>query len=183
MGALAKLLGTETADLAQARSVLGGPREPPIGYNVELSVEILQKSLDRVLEAKGRLDTKAALVVPAIGAVGGLAIDRVPAQLPPVAIVVGLVAVVLSALAVGYAVACLWAGGHLIGPNPVTTASKTSESDPLKYEQGVANELALAVLDSTTVVNTKGNRLNRSLAFAAASVVALLGFVAGGGWA
>lgn len=136
----------------------------------------------RMLDAKQRLEAKAALVVPAIGAIGALAADRAPATLTTVPLVLGGAAVACAVVAIVYAVASVAARGHLGGPGATHTALRTSEPDALVYEQEIIDALALAVLDTGRLVNIKADLFNRSLAWATLGVVFLLLFIVFGGW-
>jgi hypothetical protein len=180
---LEQLIGNASVDLAEAERQLRAVRDrAPDRDSVDLAISTLDALLGRLLVAKQQLDTKAALIIPAIGAIGGLAVDRVAPNPTPLALLLGAIALITAGFAVLYAVIAVVASDHRTGPDAVKTALATSENDPVAYRQMLADSLALAVLDTKRLVDAKAARLNRGLLCAAAAVILLLAFVGAGGW-
>lgn len=155
--------------------------KPPDADNLELADKTLDTMLGRVLDSKQRLESKSALVVPAIGTIGALAADRAPTNLTGLPLVLGGLAVACAVIAILYAVSSVVAQNHRGGPGAAFVALATGR-DRLVYEQEVVDSLALAVLDTGRIVAIKANLFNRSLAWATLGVVLLLAFIVLGGW-
>lgn len=176
------ITGTVTVDLAAQKAELRARTAPPVEENLQLAVTTLETLLGRLLAARQQLDTKAALIIPAIGAVGGIAADRAAPNPSGLALWLGGAAIGLAVVAVLYAIGAVWPSDHSAGPRAVFTARMTDTTNHLRYGQAVADALALAVADTQRLVDTKGNRVRRSLAAGGAAVILLLLYVAAGGW-
>lgn len=174
--------GTVTSDLAAQKTYLRARTAAPVEENLQLAIATLETLLGRLLEARQQLDTKAALIIPAIGAVGGIAADRAAPNSTGLALWLGGAAIGLALVAVLYAIGAAWPTDHSAGPRAVFTARMTDTTNHLRYGQAVADALALAVADTQRLVDTKGNRVRRSLAAAGGAVILLLLYVGAGGW-
>lgn len=177
------VMATRDVDMsALDRRLLARRASRPTKSNLEHADASLSAGLDRLLAAKQQNDAKAALIIPAIGAVGGLVISRVEADRSCLTSLLGGIAIVFAAIAVLYAIAASWASDYAIGPDPVEVATHTSGTDDRAFHQALIDALAKAVADTSALVSTKGTRVNRALAASGLAVLALLGFIATGGW-
>lgn len=155
-------------------------RGAPVEGGSELAIETLDKMLTRVLEAKHRIDTRAAVVPPLIGAIASLVAGRVPNQLDEVAVVSGLTTVLLAGGAVVFSLGCLWSRDYSVGPNALSVAALTVE-ELSSQKQGIAIELAIAIMDVRGIILRNSWYLNVALLLTAAAGMGLFLFGAAGG--
>lgn len=176
------VVGSATVDLVDARRQLQAQRHaPPSPANLDVAIDALDKLLGRMITAKQQLDTKAALIIPAIGVIGGIVANRASPTPSVDALAVGGLAMLAAALAVLYALGAVLAANHDGGPGAVNTALATSVADEAAFKQAIADALAIAVLDTIRLVSTKAARFNRAVGCTAAGVILLLVFIALGG--
>lgn len=158
------------------------PRGAPNPRSVGIAVRTLESVLERHLAAKQALESKAALVVPAVGTVGALfAGHPVASPLPGPMVALGLTVVAAALAAIGYSLRCLAAVSIAVGPNPVLLARVTTVG-PDAMNQSVADALAIAIVSAKAVVIEQGAYFNRSLISAGTAVGALILFAMLGGF-
>jgi hypothetical protein len=155
---------------------------PPLQKNQELAFQALNQTLDRMLSAKERLDTKAAVVPAVVAAIATAASSRIELGSPPAPLQIYLVAFAATGAAVSslLALGALAASEHPVGPGPADLVTR-SHNDARDYRQLVLIALAVAAVKASEVVYRKGARFNLAIASAAYSLVALLALGLAGG--
>jgi hypothetical protein len=163
-----------------ARAILEGNRASPDPQSLTQALETLNQLVNRALEAKEKLDTRAALIPPLVGTVAGITAGRLYTGAGVVAAASGLLAAIAAVAATVFALISLIATRYSIGPDPIHTALRTSDT-LVDHKQATANELALAALDLKSQIRRKSELLNLSLGLVAASGLLLVVFAATGG--
>jgi hypothetical protein len=160
--------------IADLKEQLSAPRHPPVDGSVQEAIVELRLLLDRYLSSIESLDQKAALVVPALGAIGVLTAPVKPlGQTSAFAALFLSLAVSAAVLAFVMSLRALRAKRSEIGADPVKLALQTS-LDPDSFRQGIADSLAIAVCSLRSTTEEKAKRLNLSLLAGAISVVCFL---------
>ena len=159
----------------QRRSELRLTSGPPLPANQEVALAELNRTLDRMLAAKERLDAKAAIVPAVIGTVAAIAVGHARADLgaDPLPLFSLSFTVAAALLSLCFSIACLSASGHAIGAAPGDLIHQ-SDIEPLNFQQRVNIELAIATEEAGAVVESKGVRLNLALFSGALAALGLL---------
>lgn len=163
---------------------LQAPRhKPPTQSTLNAAVPALNVLLDRTLAARENLDKKAALIPTALGVAATVSLGRVNTaqEFGTVTVVAGLVTIGAAAIALIAAVAVLFPTFFYAGPDPEDTAVATAQ-DRQRFDQGLANALALSIDSVKSLVTWKGLALFISFASLTIAIGALTVFAYTGGF-
>jgi len=168
-------------DRATRRRLAETPRLPPKAESQDVVLQALDRQIERSIQARDALVTRASLVIPAIAAVGAiLAGHPLKSPLPPLAFAAGLFTLASAVASIAFSLKCLMSHSISLGADPVALA-RASSVDAVDAKQGLADSLAVAAVSLRVSITDTGYSLNRSVYAGATALGGLSVFVLSGG--
>ena len=144
----------------------------------------LKDKLERANGAVKVLDDKAALVIPAIGAIAAITGSQISAKVQDnwYLIALGVAAALCAVSAIGFALSCLKPRDHDNGADALVLLQLAHDPDPA-LKMKIAKSMGFASVTTEYMTLQKAWHLQASMMFGGVGVILLTAFVALGGMA